>query len=258
MSLRKVSVPVVYDEGVTGVPSTKASMLVVDDDVNILRMIQCILELEGYRVLKASNGEAALQVFDDENPELVLLDIMMPGMDGYTVCRNIREFSPVPIIMVTARGNEEEKIKGLDVGADDYITKPFASKELVARVRAVLRRTTLWDEYPELTAHPNDFIIDDLIIDFARHRVTVRDREVKLTATEYRLLSYLVRNAGRVVTLDQILQAVWGKEYVSEHHLLRVNITRLQQKLLIIGGAQIGAALLGLAAKGGIQALLGS
>jgi two-component system response regulator VicR len=256
MSSRKTSVPVVDDEGVTGVPSRKASVLVVDDDVNILRMIQRILELEGYQVLKASSGEVALQVFDDENPELVLLDIMMPGTDGYTVCRNIREFSPVPIIMVTALGSDEEKVKGLDAGADDYITKPFSSKELVARVRAVLRRATLWDEHPELTAHPNDFIIDDLIIDFARHRVTVCDREVKLTATEYRLLSYLVRNTGRVVTLEQILQAVWGKEYVGEHHLLRVNITRLQQKLLIIGGAQIGATLLGLALKGGVQALL--
>jgi DNA-binding response OmpR family regulator len=250
MSSRKPLVSVVDDEGVTSVSSRKASVLVVDDDVNILRMIQRILELEGYGVLKASNGEAALQVFDDEDPELVLLDIMMPGMDGYTVCRNIREFSPIPIIMVTA------KVKGLDAGADDYITKPFSSQELVARVRAVLRRATLWDEYPELTAHPNDFIIDDLIIDFTRHRVTVHDREVKLTATEYRLLSYLVRNAGRVVTLEQILQAVWGKEYVGEHHLLRVNITRLQQKLLIIGGAQIGATLLGFALKGGIQALL--
>jgi DNA-binding response OmpR family regulator len=232
-------------------------VLVVDDDDNILRMIQRILELEGYQVLKASSGETALKVFDDENPELILLDIMMPDMDGYTVCRNIREFSPVPIIMVTAKGNDEEKVKGLDAGADDYITKPFSSKELVARVRAVLRRATLWDEYPELTAHPNDFIIDDLIIDFARHRVTVRDREVKLTATEYRLLSYLVRNAGRVVTLEQILQAVWGKEYVSEHHLLRVNITRLQQKLLIIGGAQIGATLLGLAARGALRGFFG-
>jgi DNA-binding response OmpR family regulator len=255
---RKSSVPVVDDEGVIGVPSRKASVLVVDDDVRILRMIQRILELEGHQVLKASNGEAALQVFDDENPELVLLDIMMPGMDGYAVCQRLREFSPVPIILVTAKGNDEEKVKGLDAGADDYITKPFSSKELVARVRAVLRRTTLWDEHPELTAHPNDFIIDDLIIDFARHRVTVRDREVKLTATEYRLLSYLVRNAGRVVTLDQILQAVWGKEYVGEHHLLRVNVTRLQQKLLIIGGSQIGVTLLGLAARGAVRAFLGS
>jgi DNA-binding response OmpR family regulator len=256
MSSRKASVPVVEKEDVTGAPSRKASVLVVDDDARILRMIQRILELEGYQVLKASNGEDALQVFNEENPDLILLDIMMPGMDGYAVCQHLREFSPVPIIMVTAKDNDEEKVKGLDAGADDYITKPFPSKELVARVRAVLRRATLWDEHPELAAHPGDFVIDDLVIDFARHRVTVRDREVKLTATEYRLLSYLVRNAGRPVTLDQILQAIWGKEYVGEHHLLRVNVTRLQKKLLIIGGSQVGAALLGFAIKGGVQALL--
>jgi DNA-binding response OmpR family regulator len=255
MISRKASVPVVDDERVIGEPSRKASVLVVDDDFRILRMIRRILELEGYQVLKASNGEVALQVFDKETPELVLLDIMMPGMDGYTVCQRIREFSPVPIIMVTAKGNDEEKVKGLDAGADDYVTKPFAAKELVARVRAVLRRTTLWEEYPEFTAHPHDFKIDDLIIDFARHRVTVRDREVKLNATEYRLLSYLVRNAGRPVTLDQVLQAVWGREYAGEHHLLKVNVTRLQKKLLIIGGSQIGVTLIGLAAKGSLQAL---
>jgi len=255
MLSRKASVPVVDDERVIGEPSRKASVLVVDDDFRILRMIRRILELEGYQVLKASNGEAALQVFDEETPELVLLDIMMPGMDGYTVCQRLREFSPVPIIMVTAKGNDEEKVKGLDAGADDYVTKPFAAKELVARVRAVLRRTALWEEYPEFTAHPHDFKIDDLIIDFTRHRVTVRDREAKLNATEYRLLSYLVRNAGRPVTLDQVLQAVWGREYAGEHHLLKVNVTRLQKKLLIIGGSQVGVTLIGLAAKGSLQAL---
>ena len=207
-------------------PLRKVSVLVVDDDVHILRMMQRILELEGYRALVASSGETALEVFDEETPVLVLLDIMMPGMDGYTVCQRIREFSPVPIIMVTARGNDEEKIKGLDAGADDYVTKPFASKELAARVRAVLRRTKLWDEHPEPT-----FYSDDLVIDFARHRVTLHGQEVDLTATEYRLLSYLVHNAGRLVTPDQILQAVWEEEYIGEHHLLRVNIARLRQKL---------------------------
>jgi len=207
-------------------PLRKVSVLVVDDDVHILRMMQRILELEGYRVLLASSGETALEVFDEESPGLVLLDIMMPGMDGYTVCQRIREFSPVPIIMVTARGNDEEKVKGLDAGADDYVTKPFSSKELVARVKAVLRRTELWDERPEPA-----FYSDGLIIDFARHKVTLHDQEVDLTATEYKLLSYLVRNAGRLVTPDQALEAVWGEEYIGEHHLLRVNIARLRQKL---------------------------
>jgi DNA-binding response OmpR family regulator len=254
MASRRTAVPVVDEDEITSTPSRKALVLVVDDDARILRMIKRILELEGYQVIKASDGEAALKVFDDEDPELVLLDIMMPGMDGYTVCQRIREFSPVPIIMVTAKSNDEEKVKGLDAGADDYITKPFSSEELVARVRAVLRRTTLWDDYPELATHPDDFVIDDLVIDFDRHRVTVRDREVKLNATEYRLLSFLARNIGRPVTLDQVLQAVWGKEYAGEHHLLKVNITRLQKKLLIIGGSQVGVTLIGLAAKGSLQA----
>jgi len=254
MASRRTAVPVVDEDEITSTPSRKALVLVVDDDARILRMIKRILELESYQVIKASDGEAALKVFDDEDPELVLLDIMMPGMDGYTVCQRIREFSPVPIIMVTAKSNDEEKVKGLDAGADDYITKPFSSKELVARVRAVLRRTTLWDDYPELATHPDDFVIDDLVIDFDRHRVTVRDREVKLNATEYRLLSFLARNIGRPVTLDQVLQAVWGKEYAGEHHLLKVNITRLQKKLLIIGGSQVGVTLIGLAAKGSLQA----
>ena len=221
MASRRTAVPVVDEDEITSTPSRKALVLVVDDDARILRMIKRILELESYQVIKASDGEAALKVFDDEDPELVLLDIMMPGMDGYTVCQRIREFSQVPIIMVTAKSNDEEKVKGLDAGADDYITKPFSSKELVARVRAVLRRTTLWDDYPELATHPDDFVIDDLVIDFDRHRVTVRDREVKLNATEYRLLSFLARNIGRPVTLDQVLQAVWGKEYAGEHHLLK-------------------------------------
>jgi len=207
-------------------PSRKTSLLVVDDDVRILRMMQRMLELEGYRVLTASSGEAALDIFDEETPDLVLLDIMMPNMDGYTVCRRIREFSQTPIIMVTGKDNDEEKVQGLDAGADDYVTKPFSAKELGARVRAVLRRTKLWDERPEPAFHS-----DDLVVDFARHRVTLSGQEVNLTATEYRLLSYLARNADRVVTPDQILGQVWGEEYVGESHLLQVNIARLRQKL---------------------------
>jgi len=207
-------------------PSKKASVLVVDDDVRMLRMITRILELEGYRVLKAIDGQAALEVLDEETPDLVLLDIMLPGMDGYALCRCIRQFSPVPIVMVTAKGNDEEKVRGLDAGADDYVTKPFSSNELGARVRAVLRRTKLWEDRPEPALH-----FDDLVIDFARHRVTQGNQEVNLTATEYKLLCYLVHNAGRVVTPDQTLKNVWGEEYIGEPHLLQVTIARLRQKL---------------------------
>ena len=207
-------------------PSRKVSTLIIDDDIRMLRMMQRILELEGYRVRTASNGQAALDTFDDENPDLVLLDIMMPDMDGYAICQNIREFSQTPIIMVTGKGNNEEKVEGLDAGADDYITKPFSANELAARVRAVLRRTKLWDDRPEPAFHSGD-----LVIDFARRRVTMGDQEVKLTATEYRILSYLARNVDRIVTPDQILETVWNKEYIGETHLLRVNIARLRQKL---------------------------
>ncbi len=207
-------------------PSRKTSVLVVDDDVRMLRMMQRILELEGYRVLTASNGQAALDVFNEEEPALVLLDIMMPDMDGYTVCRRIREFSQIPIVMVTVKGNEEEKVEGLDAGADDYVTKPFSSRELTARVRAVLRRTKLWEERPEPA-----FRFGDLVVDFASHRVTVGEEEIALTATEYRILSYLARNAGRVVTPDNVLSSVWGEEYRGEAHLVQVNIARLRKKL---------------------------
>ena len=216
-----------YDgRGFDIVPPKKTSVLVVDDDIRMLRMMKRVLELEGYQVRTASGGEMALNMFDKETPSLVLLDIMMPDIDGYTVCQRIREFSQVPIIMVTAKGNDKEKVDGLDVGADDYVTKPFSASELSARVRAVLRRTELRDELPEAALHLND-----LVIDFAQHRVLIGNQEVLLTATEYRLLSYLASNAGRVVTPDQLLNKVWGEEYIGDSHLLQVSIARLRQKL---------------------------
>jgi len=207
-------------------PSKKVSALVVDDDVRMLRMMQRILELEGYHVRTACNGEAALEIFDEDNPDIVLLDIMMPGMDGYALCQNIREFSEAPIIMVTAKDKNDEKVEGLNIGADDYVTKPFSAKELAARVKAVLRRAKPWEERPEPA-----FYSDNLTIDFARRRITLGGQEVNLTATEYRILSYLAHNVDRIVTPNQILERVWSKEYIGETHLLRVNIARLRRKL---------------------------
>lgn len=206
--------------------SKKALVLVVDDDVRILRMMKRMLELEGFQVIVANNGDMALKSFDRETPDLVLLDIMMPDMDGYTVCQRIREFSQVPIIMVTARGDDKEKVEGLDIGADDYVTKPFSASELAARVRAVLRRIANQDRPQEAI-----FRYKDLIIDFASRRVTVANEELKLTSTEYKLLSYICLNAGRVVTPDQLLNKVWGEEYIGAPHLLQVNIARLRKKL---------------------------
>ena len=206
--------------------SKKPLVLVVDDDVRMLRMVRRILELESYRIITAGNAEAALDVFDSENPDLVLLDVMMPGMDGYTACQRIREFSQIPIIMVTARSIDEEKVRGLDSGADDYITKPFSASELTARVRAVLRRAPLRDEIQEPVLK-----CGDLEIDFGRQRVTLDGQYLNLTATEHRLLSYLARNADRILTPNQILEKVWGEKYLGETNLLQANITRLRKRL---------------------------
>jgi DNA-binding response OmpR family regulator len=207
-------------------PSKSALVLIVDDDIRMLRMMKRVLELEGFQVLIATSGEGSLKVFEKEAPDLVLLDIVMPGMNGYTVCQRIREFSQVPIIMVTARGDDKEKVEGLDIGADDYVTKPFSASELAARVRAVLRRIGNKDNPAETV-----FRYKDLVIDFTSHRVMVLNQELNLTSTEYRLLSYISCNAGRVVTPDQLLDKVWGEEYVGAPHLLQVNIARLRQKL---------------------------
>ncbi|MDD5095703.1 MAG: response regulator transcription factor [Dehalococcoidia bacterium] len=207
-------------------PPTKPSVLVVDDDARMLRMMESILQLEKYHVIRAIDGRAALDILNRQNPDLILLDIMMPGMDGYAVCKRIREFSQVPIIMVTGKGDDDEKVRCLDAGADDYITKPFSSRELAARTRVALRHTLLWDNRPEPV-----FSVDGLSIDFARHSVVLRGRELKLTRTAYRLLSCLARHAGRLLTPDQILEKVWGSEYAGEIHLLQVTIARLRQKL---------------------------
>ena len=206
--------------------SKKALVLVVDDDIRMLRMMKRMLELENFQTITASNGEAALKVFEKEDPDLVLLDIMMPDMDGYTVCQHIREFSEVPIIMVTAMGDDKEKVEGLDTGADDYVTKPFSASELAARVRAILRRTGARERSSNSRFH-----YKDLVIDYASNRVTLNDQELILTSTEYRLLSYISQNAGRVVTPDQLLNKVWGEAYLGAPHLLQVNIARLRKKL---------------------------
>lgn len=207
-------------------PSKKIMVLVVDDDIRIRRMMQHMLEMEGYAVLTVGSGNDALEVLERENPELVLLDIMMPGMDGIVVCQRIREFSSVPIILVTAKGDEAEKVRGLDNGADDYVTKPFSVDELLARVRAVMRRQTAVEKLVE-----PEFSSEGLLVDFVRRRVTVNGEEVNLTPTEYKLLSYLARNADCVLTPDQILEKVWGEEYAGETRLLQVNMARLRQKL---------------------------
>lgn len=207
-------------------PRKKISVLVVDDDKHMSGLMAGILEVSGYHALIAGNGESALEIFETCSPDLVLLDVMMPGMDGYAVCRRIREFSRVPIIMVTGKGAEDEKVQGLEAGADDYVSKPFSARELAARVRAVLRRSQSPDEPPAPV-----FCRDDLTIDFVRHKVTLGEQDIELTATEYGLLSCLARNAGRVLTADQMLEDVWGETYLGESHLLWINMARIRKKL---------------------------
>ncbi len=204
----------------------KACVLVVEDDPRILRLEQMVLEKEGYTVLTAGSGEEALDTLTEISPSLIVLDIGLPGIDGFTTCYRIREFSQVSIIMVTSRDFNEDKVKGLEIGADDYITKPFSPNELAARVKASLRRTAMNTEVKEPTVQ-----VGDLFVDFNSNRVMLANREVLLSDTEYRLLCYLARNAGRIVTRDQILERIWGEEYSGEDHLLHVTIGRLRQKL---------------------------
>ncbi len=204
----------------------KTKILVVDDDAGLQKLVRVNLEARGYHVHVASDGVAGLDCFQKEDPALVILDVMMPGLDGLEACRRLRAGSDVPIIMLTARDREEDVIKGLECGADDYVTKPFSVDILLARVRAVLRRTRFPEEMPQPS-----FVYDDLVVDFEQHRVTIAGREVELTATEYKLLSLLARNAGRILTQDQLLEKIWGWEYHGERHILQVAIARLRQKI---------------------------
>jgi DNA-binding response OmpR family regulator len=208
----------------------KTTILSADDDPHLLRLVARNLELEGYAVLTASDGEGALHLIEEQQPDLVLLDVMMPRLDGFSVCTRVREFSAVPIILLTARGQDQDKVRGLDLGADDYLTKPFSIDELLARVRAVLRRAQF--SSGERTSGLRSIItVGDLTIDDSQRTVTRAGRELALTPTEYRLLAYLAQNVGRVVTQDLLLERVWGAEYVGESHMLQVNINRLRRKL---------------------------
>ncbi len=205
----------------------KPSILLVDDDPRLIRFVRANLESVGYKVIVAEEARPALQLLDREMPDLIILDIMLPGMDGFELCQRIRESSTVPIIMLTAKTEESDKVKGLALGADDYLIKPFGVPELLARVDAVLRRI----RYPEETAASPAFSYGDFSIDFLRHRVTMRGKEVPLTSTEYRLLFELTKNAGRVMFHEELLSKVWGTEYRDEVEYLRAYIRHLRRKL---------------------------
>ncbi len=205
----------------------KRLILIADDETRMRRFIQMNLSLEGYRVVEASNGLEAIDHVRDDLPDLVLLDVMMPELDGFETLRLIRETSTVPVIMLTVRDDESDKIKGLELGADDYVTKPFSTSELASRIKAVLRRTEM-----DSPLDKSLIVVDDYLqIDTNRRRVMAGNKDIKLRPTEYRLLYHLVINAGQTLTHEMILSKVWGHEYRDESNYVRLYITYLRQKI---------------------------
>ena len=205
----------------------RRKILIVDDEERMVRFIRLNLEHDGYGVVEAFNGKQALQRLRDSVPDIILLDVMMPDLDGFEVLQMIREINNVPVIMLTAKGEENDRVRGLELGADDYITKPFSPRELVSRVKAVLRRT----EGATGSMHGLIEVDDRLKFDFDRHEVWLEGKIIKLRPTEYRLLFHLVQNAGWVISHDQLLAKVWGYEYRDEPHYVRLYINYLRQKL---------------------------
>lgn len=208
-------------------PETPRLVLVVDDEPRMIRFIRMNLELEGHQVIEASNGVDALEQIRQHLPDLVIMDVMMPKMDGFEALRLLRDISTVPVILLTVKSDEEDRIRGLELGADDYITKPFSPRELASRVNAVLRRAS----WPTLTPRTILKIDDRLSVDFNRHQVIVDGERVDLRPTEYRLLSHLIQNAGWVLPHDTLLAKVWGYEYRDETHYLRLYINYLRKKI---------------------------
>lgn len=201
-----------------------AMILVVDDERPIRRYLRAALASQGYQVTEAVNGKEALNAAVSAQPDIIILDLGLPDLDGVEVTRQLREWSKTPIIILTVRENEGDKIAALDAGADDYLTKPFATGELLARLRVALRHIAE-------PASESVFQVDSLRIDFARRQVTLQSEELSLTPIEYKLLSVLVQNAGKVLTHRQLLRQVWGVSYETETHLLRVNISNLRRKI---------------------------
>ncbi len=203
------------------------SILVVDDERRMIDFIRMNLEIEGFQVFEAINGIDALDMVRKHILDLIILDVMMPQLDGFEMLRMLREFSSVPVIMLTAKGEEEDKVRGLELGADDYVTKPFGARELVSRVKAVLRRTQSLLEPGEAVVK----IDDRLSVDFNRREVIVEGERIKLRPTEYRLLYRLIENAGWTVPHEQLLAKVWGYEYRDETHYVRLYVNYLREKI---------------------------
>ncbi|HUT67409.1 MAG TPA: response regulator transcription factor [Dehalococcoidales bacterium] len=205
----------------------KKHILIVDDDPAILRLLGTNLKARGYEVVAATNGEESLEAVQRDFIDLIILDLMMPKVDGVEVVRRIREWSDVPIIILSARGDENDKVKCLELGADDYLTKPFGIAELMARIKTAFRHRG----DPSVAPAQSNFVCDGMEINFAKRRVTVNGKEITLTPTEYALLQHLAVNSDKVLTHTMLLQSVWGNEYSSEKEYLRVFVGRLRRKL---------------------------
>ncbi len=203
-------------------------ILVVDDEPRMIGFIRMNLELEGHQVIEAHNGLEALESVRTRLPDAVLLDVMMPELDGFETLRMLREFSNIPVIMLTAKGEENDKVYGLELGADDYITKPFGPRELSSRIKAVLRRASIPTAAPDQAMLKID---DRLTVDFNQREVIVNGKHIKLRPTEYRLLYHLIENAGWTVPHDQLLAKVWGYEYRDEAHYVRLYVNYLREKI---------------------------
>lgn len=202
-------------------------ILVVDDEPLYVRLLKVNLEQEGYQIVSARDGEEALESVSQNMPDLIILDVMMPKLDGITVTLRIRQFSDVPIILLTAMGEEQDRVRGLNIGADDYVVKPFSATELVARVRAVLRRS----QDTNNSTRSKIFTHGDLKIDIAKAEVWKGDHQVYLSATEYKLLIHFAHNLGKVLSAEELLETTWGAGYKDEKEILWVSIARLRQKL---------------------------
>lgn len=205
------------------------TVLIVDDEHKLVDLVRVIMEKEGYNVVEAYNGYQALERVRNELPDVILLDVMMPEMDGFEALREIRAASNVPVIMLTVQATENDKVRGLELGADDYVAKPFDHRELASRVKAVLRRAAL----PSTVNKSEEQVkVDDtLLIDFDKREVIVAGKHQKLRPTEYKLLYHLVSNAGKLMSHEQLLTKVWGREYRDDEQLLRLYITYLRQKI---------------------------
>lgn len=214
-------------EHVSEVRPETMTILVVDDEPRLRDVVRMNLEIEGYQVTEASNGYEALEHLREDLPDIIVLDVMMPDLDGFSTLKQIREVSTVPVIMLTVRNDEHDRIRGLNLGADDYITKPFSTTELISRIKAVLRRTFL----PAPTRRSMIVVDDELSIDFDHREVIVRGEHVTLRPTEARLLYHFVNNAGKILSHETLLAKVWGKEYRDEDHYVRLYINYIRQKI---------------------------